>query len=68
MTTLEREEFNAWVRARIGTMFSPGAPESSDFYYAIWCAGKASAVERLRKDRDSLTGACLHCGRGGWPI
>lgn len=29
--------------------------------------GEAKAAAIL-KDRDPVTGACTHCGRGGWPI
>ena len=49
MIDANRAEFNAWVRSRTGTLFSPGAPESSNFYYLIWQAGLSAGIERSAK-------------------
>ena len=61
----EREEFNAWVRSKTGTMFSPGKPESSDFYFNIWLAGKRSGEAAQPKERfkEPDPWRCGHCGR-----
>jgi len=57
-----REIFNEWVRANTGILFSPGNPESSDFYFEIWCAGRESiqktldsALLRMDRARNILT-------------
>ena len=54
MIDADRAEFNAWVRSRTGTLFSPGAPESSNFYYLIWQAGLSAGIERAAQVCDGL--------------
>lgn len=49
-----RPQFNAWVQANTGTMFAPGNPESSDFYFMIWLEGRRAGIEWATKVTQSL--------------
>jgi hypothetical protein len=42
-----RAEFEAWVRSQTGTLFSPGAPEASEFYFAIYLAAAMTREKRI---------------------
>jgi len=46
MIELSRAEFDAWVKSKVGTMFSHGKIASIEFYYLIWKAGMAAGIER----------------------
>jgi hypothetical protein len=50
-----RAEFEAWVKSKTGTLFSPGAPEASEFYFAIYLAAAEAREKRiaeLERERD----------------